>query len=317
MSLMNKITTFAAATLLLGTMAAQAADWKPSGPVTLQIGFGSGGSTDTLGRAIAAEMEKQTGWDVIAENKPGGGGIAMFSSLVRAKPDGRKLGMGVTIPTLMNLALRGDKLPFKVDSFDYLATVVVAPLAIVAPANAPYNTFAEFVAHTKKNGGGLIGFDAKPQEMMMRAVDKTEKAGFEYVSHKSGAEIIQGLLGGHINIGFGAGSHIKYVKSGQLKMLAVATKTHQDYSPDTQSLIEQGYPYSVEPYFYLAAPKGLAPEAKKALGKALDDAINSKALSTLISNVMFTVPSNLGPDGTAEKLATGLSSVQDLVAATK
>lgn len=316
MTLMKKMTTLMAA-LMLGCLPVQAADWKPNGPVTLQIGFGSGGSTDTLGRAIAAEMESQTGWDVVAENKPGGGGVAMFSGLVRAKPDGQKIGMGVTIPTLMNLALRGDKLPFKADSFDYLATVVLAPLAIVAPADAPYNTFAEFVAHAKKNGGGLIGFDAKPQEMMMRAVDKTEKAGFEFVSHKSGAEIIQGLLGGHINVGFGAGAHIKYVKSGQLKMLAVATQTRQDYSPDTTSLIEQGYPYSVEPYFYLAAPRGLPDGAKQELAKALDAAINSDALAELITNVMFTVPTNLGPDGTQHKLSSGLAAVEELIAATK
>ncbi len=316
MTLMKKVTTLAAA-VMLGCLPVAAADWKPSGPVTIQVGFGSGGSTDSLGRAIAAEMEKQTGWDVIVENKPGGGGVAMFSGLVRAKPDGRKIGMGVTIPTLMNLALRGDKLPFKVDSFDYLATVVLAPLAIVAPKDAPYNTFAEFVAHAKKNGGGLIGFDAKPQEMMMRAVNQTEQAGFEYVSHKSGAEIIQGLLGGHIQIGFGAGAHIKYVKSGQLKMLAVATQTRQDYSPDTESLIEQGYPYSVEPYFYLAAPKGLSGEAKEALSAALDKAINSDALAELITNVMFTVPTNLGAEGTSDKLKSGLHSVEELVAATK
>lgn len=317
MTLMKTLTAVAASAMMMTGMAANAADWKPKGPITIQIGFGAGGSTDALGRAIATEMEKQTGWDIVVENKPGGGGVAMFSSLVRAKPDGQKIGLGVTIPTLMNLALRGDKLPFKVDSFDYLGTIVVAPLAIVAPAKAPYNTFKEYVAHAKKKGRGLIGFDAKPQEMMMRAVNKTEKAGLEYISHKSGAEIVQSLLGGHVDIGFGAGIHIKYVNSGQLKMLAVATKTRQGYSKDTQSLIEQGYPYSVEPYFYFAAPKGLPADTKKALEAALDKAIKSDALAKLITNVMFTVPANLGAAGTEEKLTSGLDAVKKLVAATK
>ncbi len=43
------------------------AEWQPSGPVTLQIGFGAGGSNDSLGRAVAAAMEERTGWNVIVE----------------------------------------------------------------------------------------------------------------------------------------------------------------------------------------------------------------------------------------------------------
>ncbi len=293
----------------------QAAGWKPDGALRLQVGFGAGGGTDTLARAIARSIEQNTDWEVVVENKPGGGGVAMFSNIVRMKPDGGTIGMGVSVATLMNLALRGDKLPFKADSFDYLATVVLAPLSIVAKADAPFDTFAEFVAHAKSAGGGLIGFDAKPQEMMMRAVDKTAQAGFKLVSHKSGAEIIQSILGGHVDIGFGAGAHIKYLDSKDLKMLAVATQTRHAYSPGTETLIEQGFEYSVEPYFYLAAPKGLSAEAKRTLAAVLDEAINSAAVGEVIGNVMITVPTNLGPDGTEDKLVNGLDSIKYLVKA--
>ncbi len=309
-----KIAALAVAIAIPGAASAQ---WKPAGPVTLQVGFGSGGSTDTLGRAIASAMEKNTGWDVIVENKPGGGGIAMFSSLVGKKPNGLTMGMGVTIPTLMNLAMRGDKLPFKAESFDYLATIVLAPLAIVAPKDAPYNTFAEFVEYSKANGGSLIGFDAGPQRMMMNAVNKNYGAGLEVVSHKSGAEIIQGLLGGQLAAGFAAGAHKQYLESGDLKMQAVATEARQGYSADTKSLIEQGFPYSVEPYFYIAAPDGLDPETKAALAAALDAAINSPSMTDLIGNIMKTTPTNLGPDGTEAKLVNGLASVIKLIEAGK
>ena len=63
---------------------AAVADWKPSGPINLQIGFGAGGSTDMLGRAIGKEIEDQYGWKVVVENKPGGGGIAMFTKIAVA-----------------------------------------------------------------------------------------------------------------------------------------------------------------------------------------------------------------------------------------
>ncbi|MEE4601774.1 MAG: tripartite tricarboxylate transporter substrate-binding protein, partial [Desulfobacteraceae bacterium] len=70
-------------------------DWAPKGSIKLQIGFGAGGSTDTLGRIVAAKVEENTGWNVVVENKPGGGGVAMLSGLMNAKPDGSTLGLAV------------------------------------------------------------------------------------------------------------------------------------------------------------------------------------------------------------------------------
>ena len=55
----------------------QRANWAPSGPLMFQIGFGADGSM-MVGRVIARVMEEQTGWNVVVENKPGAGGVAMF-----------------------------------------------------------------------------------------------------------------------------------------------------------------------------------------------------------------------------------------------
>lgn len=308
------------ATLAVGLLAALSlsvpalADWKPSGPVRLEIGFGPGGETDTLGRAIAAEMEKQTGWDVIAENKPGGGGVAMFTGVAAAKPDGRTIGMGVSMPVLINLVLRGDKLPFKLDSFDYLATVTRAQVAIVAKADAPFDDIAGLVAHAKANGGAPVAFDAKPQELILRAINKRDDAGIRPVSAKSSAEMIQNVLGGHVVASFAAGAHIEYLKSGTLKVLASANDGRHSYAPDTRTLREQGYDLAVDPWFYFAAPAGLPADARAALAKALDGAIGSEAVRTLVANAMRSDTSNLGPDGTAKMMADGIGNVTVLFA---
>ena len=62
------------------------------------IGFGAGGSTDTMGRVIAKVMKEQTGRNVVVENKPGGGGAAMFTKVAKSKPNGQVVGMGVSTP---------------------------------------------------------------------------------------------------------------------------------------------------------------------------------------------------------------------------
>lgn len=304
--------------LILGVAAAIAvstaamAEWAPSGPIKLQIGFGAGGETDTLGRAIAAEMEKQTGWDVVAENKPGGGGVAMFTGISAAKPDGQTIGMGVSMPILINLVLRGDKLPFKLDSFDYLATITRAQLAIVAKKDAPFNTVAELVAHSKKMGGEPVAFDAKPQELILRAINKQTDAGIRPVSSKSSAEMIQNVLGGHVVASFAAGAHIPYLQSGDLKMLASANDGRHSYAPGIATLREQGYDLFVDPWFYIAAPAGLPADAKAALSKALNAAIASKPVSDLVANAMKNETKNLGPDGTMKMMQAGIGGVKVL-----
>jgi tripartite-type tricarboxylate transporter receptor subunit TctC len=309
------ISLLAAVTLIGGTITGSyqaAAAWKPSGPVKLQIGFGAGGETDTLGRAIAAVIEEQTGWDVIAENKPGGGGIAMFSGISKAKPDGQVVGMGVSMPVLINLVLRGDKLPFKLDSFDYLATVTRAQLAIIAKADAPYNNMSELVAYSKSKGGVPIGFDAKPQELILRAINKSDGAGFRPVSGKSSAEMIQEVLGGHVAASFAAGIHIQYLKSGDLKMLASANDGRHSYAPDVPTLREQGYDLFVDPWFYIAAPAGLPADAKAAWTKALDNAIKAPKVRDLVAKAMQNETINLGADGTKKMMNAGIGGVKVL-----
>ena len=241
--LKNKAFAVLAGTILIAASpVSHAADWAPSEPITLQVGFAAGGSTDTLARVVASAIEESKGWNIVVENKPGGGGIAMFSALTRTKPDGLKIGMGVTAPIVMNLAIRPDKLPFKADGFDYLATVAKAELGFVAKKDAPYNTFAEFVDWAKAKGKARVGFDAKPQELVTRAVSNTFDVKLNLVSYNGGLEITQNLMGGHLDAGFGGGQHIKFIQSGDLKLLGAVSKERHGYAPDIPTFAEQGFP---------------------------------------------------------------------------
>lgn len=312
MKLTVLIANATAAVFLSATMVSTAAAWEPEGPLELQIGFGAGGETDTIGRVVAAALEEQTGWNVIAENKPGGGGIAMFTGIAALPADGTVIGMGVNMPVMINLVLRGDELPFDLDSFDYLATIARAALVIIARSDAPYDDINELVAWSRENDGAAIAFDAKPQELMLQHIDKQEDAGFKLVSTKSSAEMIQYLLGGQVAASFSAGAHIPYLEKGDVKILGVATSTRHDYAPDAETLQEQGFDVFSDPWFYFAAPAGLPEEAKTALAGALDQALKTDEVKQVVANTLSAQPSHLGPEGTKQMLVDGMEGVRVL-----
>ena len=316
MKIRSLFVCFVVACMLIVPSLSQAADWSPKGSIKLHVGFGTGGSTDTLGRIVAAKVEENTGWNVVVENKPGGGGVAMLSGLMNAKPDGLTLGLAVNVPILLNLAKRGDKLPFKIDTFDYIGTITKGEVALVAKADAPFNDINGFIAlaKTKKLA---IAFDAMPQQMIMSAVKNQAGVEFKFVKHKSGAEQIQSILGGHVDVGCPAGAHIKYLESGDLKMIAAFGKDRFSYAPETKTLIENGYNFYLDPYYYLAAPKGLPADVKATLADVFDKAIHSDKVKTAIANTLKAQSYNLGPDGTYKMLSDGVKDVKVLIDAGK
>lgn len=80
-------------------------------------------------------FKEQTGWNSIVENLPGGGGVAMFTSFSQQSADNNTISVCVGNPVLVQLAKRGDELPFDIDRFDYLGTIAKAELALVASAD--------------------------------------------------------------------------------------------------------------------------------------------------------------------------------------
>lgn len=309
---MNLKSIALAAAFSLMAATSSMADWEPSGPIKLQIGFGAGGETDTIGRVVAKSMADSTGWNIVAENKPGGGGLAMFTQIAVMPPDGQMIGLGVSMPVLVNLTLRADELPFDLDSFDYLGTAAYAQLAIVAKSDAPFDDLAGLIEYAKENDGALIGFDAKPQELLLNLVSKESGAALKPVSMESSAEQIKNVLGGHVIASFSAGAHIPYLDSGDLKMIASANASRHGYAKDVATVQEQGYDIYVDPYFYFAAPAGLPDDAKAALSQALAEAIRSEEVATAINNAFKTDPTNLGPEGTKKMMVDGLANVGKL-----
>lgn len=314
MNFKSKLLALGASALLALSAPAMAEDWSPDGPLTIQIGFGAGGSTDTMGRVLAQVMKENTGWNVVVENKPGGGGVAMFTGLSQMPPRGKVIGMGVSIPVLVQLVQRGDQLPFNVDSFDYLGTIAKAELALVASKDAPFDDLQGLVAYAKEQGTLPVATMAPPQVLMMNQTKAKTGAEFNLVQADGGAEVMKLILGGQVLAGFGSGEHFPYLESGDMKVIASANQSRLSYAPDVKTFTESGVPAYVDPVFFFAMTGGTDPAAIKAIAAAIEDAMDAPEVIEIVQNAVKGKPNNMGIEGTKQMMVDGLANAKILFA---
>ena len=312
MKLKSKLVALAASAVMALSAPAMAQDWKPDGPLTIHIGFGAGGSTDTMGRVLANVMKENTGWNIVVENKPGGGGVAMFTGLSQRPADDKTIGMGVSIPVLVQLVQRGDQLPFDIDSFDYLGTVAKAELALVASKDAPFDDLEGLIAYAKEQGTLPVATMAPPQVLMMKQTMSTTGAEFNLVTADGGAEVMKLILGGQVLAGFGSGEHYPYLESGDMKVIAGANQARLSYAPEVKTFVESGINAYVDPVFFLAMKSGTDPAALEAISAAIDAATKAPEFAEIVQNAVKGNPINMGAEGTRQMMVDGLANAKIL-----
>ncbi len=183
---------------------------------------------------------------------------------------------------------------------------------MIARADAPFDDLKGMVEYSKSNDGLAIGFGAPPQKLLMGVVGKQSGADFRFVATKGEAETHKLLLGGQVMAGFSAGTHVKYLESGDFKMIASANDSRHSYAPDTPTVREAGFDIYLDPYFYFATTAGTDAAAVEALTTALGNAIASDEVAEVVRNAATTEVLNLGPANTKKMLVDGIENVKVL-----
>jgi tripartite-type tricarboxylate transporter receptor subunit TctC len=288
---------FVAATALAAVFAMPAAaEWKPSGPVTIIVPFGAGGSTDVFGRVFAAEMERQTGWTVLVENRPGAGGVTGQMEVVNAAPDGHTLGLSSTTMFSMQPFMPDGTDELQPDSVDFLGTLSVIPYAIVASSQAPFDDLKSMAEYSKTAGAAKFSSTSAQLALGMEQLGKEIGLDFVTAPTSGSGESLQLVAGRHADFTISGGVHVPFVLDGRMKVIAHFMNERSSYAPDARTVEEQGAKLPLRNYFLFNAPKGLPADAKAALVKAIDDAVKSDAVREHADRIYVTA-ANLGPDG--------------------
>lgn len=305
---------FAGAALALMSVAGPAlAEWKPDGSVTMMTMFPPGGGGDVLSRAVAKHFEDTLGWNVVVDNKPGGGGAAMAKVLKDAPADGMTIGFAVS-ETFSFAPVMNAKVGYTADEFDFLGAVANTQIGWVAKADAPYSSLEELVAAAKGGAEIEVGVFSPRSNAAVRAIGKQFGVEFIPVPIKSGREGVNNVLNGHLATTLAAGPQAPHVRSGEMKVLASLEAERLVVGGDALTLAESGADVATfRVKWLLAAPAGLPQEARDAWSAAIESAMENEELRAFITDKMSLKMVFTSGDALKEEIIGGRSANEELI----
>lgn len=232
----------------------------PTKQIRIIVPLTPGGSTDNMARLVAEKLRIAWGQPVIVENRPGANTIIGTELAARSAPDGYTL--LVVSNTHDIIPLLKPNLPYDpVKSFIPVATLASARFVLLVHPSVPANNLQQFIALAKSKPGQLnFGSSGSGSGAHIAGEVFNELAGvhIQHIPYKGGAQSMTDAIGGQVQVSFNTPMiAAPYIKSGQLKGLAVSGKTRLALLPQVPTFSEAGLPaYDERAWQGVFAPAG-------------------------------------------------------------
>ena len=229
-----------ALTAALSVLPAAAQNY-PSRPIRLYLAFPPGGAADIVTRLLAQPLSVRLGQPVVVENKPGSGGNVVGDLIAHAAPDGYSLLLGPDNLFTINPHLFRTMLfdPFR--DIAPVASIVSNQLVLAINPKLLAGGFKEFIALAKRGNPPLfyasIG-NGSQHHLAMEMLKQEADIDLAHVPYRGGAPAAVAVMAGDVAAMFGGGSVFPMVKSGQLRGVAVSSRTRAPELSDLPSISE-------------------------------------------------------------------------------
>jgi len=275
----------AAGAVALAPLARAQSTW-PARPVMMVVPFPAGGGTDAFARPLAAQFAKQTGKQLVIENKGGAGGTVGASVASRAPNDGYSLFMGAVHHTIAPSMY--PKLDYDLER-DFVPLTLVASVpqvVVVNPRRVPVADFKEFLDLMRKNPGrynyGSAG-SGTSHHLAGELFKQQTRTFITHIPYRGAGPALQDLISGNVDMMFdGLGSSSAHIKGGRIKALMVSGNKRNPAFPDVPNAAEVGLPdYTVTTWYGLWAPKGTPADIQARIVDEVRKAIGSDELKAI------------------------------------
>ena len=284
--------------LLMGATSLFAADTDyPTKPISIVVAYAPGGQGDVFARLVSEKLSTVYKQAVVVDNKPGVSGTVGTRVAAKSKNDGYTLLLGQTGEITVNRLLIKD---MGYDPMKELVPVVLignAPLVMLAPADAPYNTVNEFIQMARAKPGefsyGSVG-SGTPGHLSAVALGLGAKLNMVHVPYKGVGPLLSDLMAGRLQAFFSSASAaMPQIKGGKLKALGVTTPQRMTSLPQVPTIAEAGLPgFSYTLWGGLFAPAGTPTYVIESLNREVNAVLAQPDIRTRLEADNVAVPKN-------------------------
>ena len=261
--------------LLCAAFAGPARAAYPERPITLVVAYSPGGGTDLIARAIAPYLEKYLGGGarIVIVHRPGAGGEIGFAALANAPADGYTIGF-VNTPPLITVPIERSAQFGGPQRFELLGNVIDDPCNFAVHADSPFRNLKDLADYARANPGKVtvgstgIGSD---DHLVMLMFERAAGVKMTHVPFKGSSDTRTALLSKSITVAaINIGESLQTIAGGApMRNIGQFAPKRANLAPDLATAREQGFDIELSSLRGMAAPKGLPPEIRDRLVKAV------------------------------------------------
>ena len=288
----------------------------PTGPVRLVVGFPAGSSPDLTARALAEPLSRALGQPVVVENKVGAGGNIAADAVAKAT-DGHTLGLmingNMTIARILNPKVAYD--PLK--DLAPVSLIGTAPLLLAAPAQAPGDSPAQWLAEARTAGNRWsygspgVGTVAHLGMELLKA-----RAGIDpvHVPYPGNPQIINAMLGGQIQLAMlPPGLAMAQVKAGKLRAIGTTSTGRSALVPEAPSLQDAGVRnFQLEIWNAVAAPASMPAAQVGKLSAVVSEIVRSPEMRQRLFQQGWQVVGS-SPEGLRNRIDADTKALGEII----
>ena len=266
-------------TLVPGALALPRLSWSqsyPARPVRLIVQVPAGSAPDIIARVMADWLAQRLGQQFVVDNRPGASGNIATEAVIRAPADGYSLLLAMSANAINASLYQNLRFNFARDAAP-VASIGRIPLALEINPSLPANTVPEFIAYAKANPGKInvaSTGNGTPLHVAAELFKMMAGVNLVHVAYRGETVAIPDLISGQVQAMFGVlPSTLPYIRSGQLRALAVTTTKRQEVLPDVPAIHEFLPGYEASGWYGIAVPKDTPPEIVERLNKEVNSGL--------------------------------------------
>lgn len=251
----------------------------PTETVRMISAFAAGGGNDFMARELAHEFSDLYKKTFVVEDRPGGAGDIATNYVAQSNPDGNTLLVTTNATIVINPQMFKGSIKFDpVTSFAPVSLLARQPFLLVVNPKLPVHSLGDLIAYAKAHPGKLnFGSSGTGGGAHLAGEMLKSRLGLQmtHVPYKGIAPALHDLVAGNIDFMFGAIQTVQpFVKSGQLRPLAVSSRDRNKAMPDIPAVAE--YPglegFESDLWYGLLAPAKTDPAIVASLAQKTAEA---------------------------------------------